>query len=268
MPELMAEPFKVLVVAAEEHIREPVRRELEERAPGRETELRVVVPALADSPFQHAAGDVDEGLERAQRQLETSLAEVSDNGVRANGQVGDPDPIRAIEDALYDFPADEIVVVTHDTDAARWLEDDLFEHAKRRFEPPITHFVVADGTVEQAGRAEAGVEEGDDADVPTGDNLPRFTPGDIAGIVFAVVGTLVLIVIATSNPDETASGFDADALHTIIAGAFALVNIAHVVGLVLFESVGYHGFVQTFFSRLSLYGTAAAIVVSLLLLLI
>ena len=159
MPKGMAQPFKVLVVAAEEHIGEPVRRELEERAPaGQETELRVVVPALADSPFQHAAGDVDEGLARAQRQLETSLAEVSGNGVRAAGQVGDADPIRAIEDALYDFPADEIVVVTHDTDAARWLEDDLYEHAKRRFEPPITHFVVTNGRVEVAGRAGAGVE--------------------------------------------------------------------------------------------------------------
>jgi hypothetical protein len=267
MPKVMAEPFKVLVVAAEEHIREPVRRELEQRARGRETELRVVVPALADSPFQHAAGDVDEGLERAQQQLVTSLTEVGGNGVRAAGQVGDPDPIRAIEDALYDFPADEIVVVTHDTDAARWLEDDLFDHAKRRFEPPITHFVVANGTVEEAGRAEAGVEA-EAENVGAAENLPRFTAGDIAGIVFAVVGTLVLIVIAASNPDETASGFDVDALHTIIAGTFALVNIAHIVGLLLFESVGYRGFVQKFFSRLSLYGTAAAIVVSLLLLLV
>ena len=92
--------------------------------------------------------------------------------------------------------------------------------------------------------------------------------GDVAGLVFAIVGTLVLIVIAAANPDETASGFDVDALHTIIAGAFALINIAHIVGLLLFESVGYRGFVQKFFAGLSLYGTAAAIAVSLLLLLV
>jgi hypothetical protein len=84
-------------------------------------------------------------------------------------------------------------------------------------------------------------------------------------MVFAVVGTGILIVIAAANPDETASGFDTDAIHTLIAGLFALINIAHVVGIVLFESVGYRGFGQRFFADLSLYGTAAAIVVSLAL---
>jgi hypothetical protein len=37
-----------------------------------------------------------------------------------------------------------------------------------------------------------------------------------------------------------------------------------VVGLLLFESVGYRGMFERFFARLSLFGTPAAIVVSLL----
>jgi hypothetical protein len=44
----------------------------------------------------------------------------------------------------------------------------------------------------------------------------------------------------------------------------SLVNIAHVVGLLLFESVGYRGLWERFFARLSLIGTPAAIIVSLL----
>jgi hypothetical protein len=89
----------------------------------------------------------------------------------------------------------------------------------------------------------------------------------VAGIIWAIVGTLILVAIAAANPDETASGFDLDAMHTLIAGAFGLINLAHVVGLVLFESVGYRGLAQRFFADLSLYGTTAAIGVSLLLLL-
>ena len=263
------EPFRILVVAAEEHIAEPLQRELAERGDGREAEVRVVVPALAETSFQQAAGDVDEGLERAREQLEESLEEVrhSDAG-RGEGLVGDADPLLAIDDALYDFPADEILIVTHPEDRARWLEDDLFERAAQRFEQPIRHFVVENGSVRAAEESGAGLRESEQREVePESRNLPRFTARDLAGIVVAVVGTIVLIVIASSNPDETASGFDTDALHTILAGLFALINIAHVVGLVLFESVGYRGLPQRFFANLSLYGTPAAIVVSLLLLL-
>jgi hypothetical protein len=45
----------------------------------------------------------------------------------------------------------------------------------------------------------------------------------------------------------------------------ALVNLAHVVGLFLFQSVGYEGLWNRFFARLSLFGTLAALAVSLML---
>jgi hypothetical protein len=50
----------------------------------------------------------------------------------------------------------------------------------------------------------------------------------------------------------------------LIAGAFGLANLAHIVGLLLFQTVRYRGFWRDFLARLSLYGTPAAIVVSLL----
>jgi hypothetical protein len=42
----------------------------------------------------------------------------------------------------------------------------------------------------------------------------------------------------------------------------ALVNMAHVVGLVLFESVGERGAAQRFFRNLSLVATPLAVVVN------
>jgi hypothetical protein len=42
----------------------------------------------------------------------------------------------------------------------------------------------------------------------------------------------------------------------------ALVNLAHVVGLFLFQSVRYQGIFSRFFARISLIGTPIAVVVS------
>jgi hypothetical protein len=50
----------------------------------------------------------------------------------------------------------------------------------------------------------------------------------------------------------------------IISGGAALINVAHVVGLTLFESVHYRGGSQRLFAWLLLYGSPAAIVASLL----
>ena len=45
----------------------------------------------------------------------------------------------------------------------------------------------------------------------------------------------------------------------------ALANIAHVVGLFLFQSVGYRGLAAKGFAWLSLVGTPVAIILSLLI---
>lgn len=163
------------------------------------------------------------GLRRAQDQLSESLAEIrASPAVRGEGLVGDADPILAIDDALYDFPADEILIVTHPEGRARWMEDDLFERASQRFRQPIRHFVVENGSVRAAEASGPGLAEPSQREVePESRNLPRFSLRDITGIVVAIAGTLVLIVTAASNPDETGSGFDYDALHTIIAGLAA-----------------------------------------------
>jgi hypothetical protein len=44
-----------------------------------------------------------------------------------------------------------------------------------------------------------------------------------------------------------------------------LINAAHIVGLFLFESVGYRGFFARMFAILSLVLTPVAIIVSLLI---
>ena len=98
-------------------------------------------------------------------------------------------------------------------------------------------------------------------------NLPPLSLRDGAGVAVAIVGTIVLGIIAAScGHVEEGSGSSPSCGAVIgIALAVGLINAAHVVGLFLFESVGYHGFFARMFATLSLVLTPLAIVVTLLL---
>lgn len=93
-------------------------------------------------------------------------------------------------------------------------------------------------------------------------NLPPFTRGDLLAVAIAIAGTIAAAVLAATGPGvQTAAG----AAQILIAVGISLLNLAHVVGLLLFESVSYHGLGQSFFRTLSLVATPAAVVANLLL---
>jgi hypothetical protein len=50
--------------------------------------------------------------------------------------------VKAIEDALRTFPADELIVVTLPDEHAAWLEKASADTALDRFSLPVTHLVV------------------------------------------------------------------------------------------------------------------------------
>ena len=77
--------------------------------------------------------DADEAIAHANAVARGTLAELKDDGVAASAAIGDSDPVAAIEDALVDFPADEILVFTHqDGDQQRYREDLDREVVRRR----------------------------------------------------------------------------------------------------------------------------------------
>jgi len=104
-------------------------------------EVLVVTPAL-NSPLKHWISDEDEARAAAQERLDASLAKLAEAGVQARGEVGDGDPLQAIEDALRTFGADEIIISTHPEGRSNWLERGVVEKARERFAVPITHVVV------------------------------------------------------------------------------------------------------------------------------
>jgi len=63
-------------------------------------------------------------------------------GLQAEGEVGDGDPIQAIEDAMRTFQPDELIISTHPEGRSHWLERGVVEKARERFALPLTHVVV------------------------------------------------------------------------------------------------------------------------------
>jgi hypothetical protein len=104
-------------------------------------EVLVVTPAL-NSPLRHWVSDEDGARAAAQRRLDESLAQLAEAGVQARGEVGDGDPLQAMEDALRTFGADEIIISTHPEGRSNWLERGIVAKAHERFAVPITHVVV------------------------------------------------------------------------------------------------------------------------------
>jgi GABA permease len=114
---------------------------LREKAEGVNERVHVVCPAL-NSQVRTWASDEDGARAAAQQRLDASLARLRQEGVQAQGEVGDGDPLQAIEDALRTFDPDEIVISTHPEGRSHWLERNVVGAARDRFDPPITHVVV------------------------------------------------------------------------------------------------------------------------------
>jgi hypothetical protein len=95
-------------------------------------------------------------------------------------------------------------------------------------------------------------------------NWPPLSRMDIVGIAVAGLGTAALIMIAVISASGEHGNYGAVTIARIlIATGALLINMAHVVGILFFESVDYHGPFQRLFARLSMFGTIGAIVVSL-----
>jgi hypothetical protein len=122
--------------------------EIARRAAEGPVEVLVVAPAL-NSRLRHWLSDVDDAVARARERLELALDELRARDVNARAEVGDANPVVAIDDALAVFPAGEIVLVTFPPGASNWLERGLVEKARARFGVPITHLVSSYGLVGQ-----------------------------------------------------------------------------------------------------------------------
>ena len=110
------------------------------RAAGKPLEVLVVAPALG-SRLSHWTGD-DTARHDAEGNLERTVTALTEAGISARGEVGSDDPVQAADDALREFPADELVFATHPDDHANWKERGVVEIARDRYDLPVAHVAV------------------------------------------------------------------------------------------------------------------------------
>jgi GABA permease len=132
---------RILVIANETVGGDELIALLGRKAEGVDEQMLLVCPAL-NSRVRTWTSDEDPARAEAQERLDASLTRLAAVGVSARGEIGDGDPLQALEDALREFPADEIVVSTHPPGRSHWLEQGVVEQARLRYDVPVTHVVV------------------------------------------------------------------------------------------------------------------------------
>lgn len=126
----------VLVVANEALAGDELSRKI--ATGGTRVEVDILAPVLT-SHAHFATSDIDREVASAQARLDRSLAWAHEHGFVARGEIGDPNPLTAIEDELRDFGADEVIVVTHPRTRATWQERRELKRLRGELDMPVTH---------------------------------------------------------------------------------------------------------------------------------
>jgi hypothetical protein len=268
---------RALVVIDEAVSGRELTRALTERLEGGIEEVFVVAPALPESRLELMMGDVDDAIPPARERLEETLEALRAAGVKASGEVGDADPIQAMNDEVVKFAPDQIILVAHNEAEGSPVEKGLLEQAERDLDLPVLELVVtreAEPEVVDVQKTKRGSWRGRGE---SGAYLPPVNKRDIAGIIVGFTCTIILGILAAKglanshtgggNHEENRAGAEAVAM-LLIALAFALINLGHIVALILAQGVRAEGLFNRFFSKISLYGTPLALIPQIVLLLI
>jgi hypothetical protein len=162
----------VLIVVLDPVSDDEIGRAIAKRKKAGDVSVHVVAPATDVGPLQWLTGAEDEARAEAE-QLADRTAHAVDADVET--EVGERDPLLAVEDALRVFPADEILLAG--------TADEKVEAALRRLGLPITRL---NGGGEVTGAEATGAEA-----------VARdFAQGRRPETPFVVVGTVGAIALA------------------------------------------------------------------------
>ena len=83
----------------------------------------------------------DAVFDAAQVRVDLALEVIRDMGIRAIGEVGDPDPFTATIDGVREYGPEEIIISTYPETRSGWLRRDLVERVGEATGLPVTHIV-------------------------------------------------------------------------------------------------------------------------------
>ena len=119
-------------------------------------DVLVVAPAL-NSRLRHWLSDDDAARREAVERVAACVDRLTRDGITAEGMIGDPDPLQAIDDALVTFLADGVIIATHPEGKSNWLARNLVQRAEQRFDLPVAHVIVDGSGSGQARMRRVGV---------------------------------------------------------------------------------------------------------------
>jgi hypothetical protein len=145
----MPDSARVLVVANRTATTAALLDAVRSRAARGPVTFHLVVPASAHG-LHRVVDPEDADREGAEQSLRDALPRLTDAaGSEVTGDLGDAEPLAAIQDACNTIGFDEIIISTLPSRVSRWLRLDLVSKA-RGLGFPVTH-------VEAADREEASV---------------------------------------------------------------------------------------------------------------
>ena len=123
---------RYLVVANQTLGGDQLMGEVRRRAAAGPSSFYVIVPRGVAAEDEHRATLI------AQSRLNQALTQLRSEGLEVQGDIGDPEPLTAIEDALAGQRFDEIIISTLPSGISHWLRMDLPQRAERKFKLPVT----------------------------------------------------------------------------------------------------------------------------------
>ena len=134
------EPAHVLVVANETVGGQKLMEAIERRAARGPIRCTVVCPQ--NTPSRGFVIYDDTARSAARVRLELTLERLHEMGIEASGEVMDPDPYLATQDAVREWGADEIIISTYPYPRSGWLRRDLVERIEEWSGLPVEHVVI------------------------------------------------------------------------------------------------------------------------------
>ena len=128
---------EILIVGNETLGGEALMHQIRHTAASGPCRFHLVVPA---TPVQHRF-TISEGesVGAARQRLDEATATLQNEGLEVTGEVGDHNPLLAVEDAIRHHRFDEVIVSTLPLGVSRWLKMDLPTRIRRHLDLPVTH---------------------------------------------------------------------------------------------------------------------------------
>ncbi len=141
----------ILIVANETLASPTLARAVARRVSDGPVTFHVVVPATPVGSHL-LTWDEDEAIAAARRRLEAVVEHLRGLGAEADGEIGNRDPVIAVDDAMLDRRVDEIILSTLPESTSRWLRQDVPSRLRSAIQVPL-EVVTATGDVEAPSSA-------------------------------------------------------------------------------------------------------------------